>query len=69
MTMCRQRNLRLTDLLAIIIRLFKVENLEIRILDSHGNIKKVNWDEDTITVLVRVIYAVRMRCNSVALTC
>jgi hypothetical protein len=40
--MCRQGILRLIGLLAVIIRLFKIESLEIRVLDSHGNIEKMN---------------------------
>jgi hypothetical protein len=40
--MCRQGILRLTDLLAVVIRLFEIESLEMRVSDSHGNIEKVD---------------------------
>jgi hypothetical protein len=34
-----------------VIRLFEVKSLEMKISDSHGNTEKINWDENTITIL------------------
>jgi hypothetical protein len=33
--------------------LFKIKNLKIRVLDSHENIKKIDWDKNTIAILIR----------------
>ena len=43
--------MRLTGYLAVVIRLFEVESLEIRVSDSHGNTEEVDWDEGAIAVL------------------
>jgi hypothetical protein len=48
---CRQGTLRLTGFLAVVIRLFQVESLEMRVSDSHGNTEEVDWDEGTIAIL------------------
>jgi hypothetical protein len=50
---CQQGILRLTDLLAVVIRLFKIKNLEMRILDSQENIEEIDWNKNAITILTK----------------
>ena len=38
-------------LAAVVIRLFKVESLEMRVSDSQGNTEEVDWDKGAIAVL------------------
>jgi hypothetical protein len=48
---CQEGTLRLTGLLAVVIRLFEVESLGMEVSDSQGNIEQVDWDKGAIAVL------------------
>jgi hypothetical protein len=52
--LCHQGHRRVRGLLAVIIRLFEVESLEVTVSDSQGNTEEVNWDEGAIAVLAGV---------------
>ena len=48
---CQQGTTRIRGFLAVVIRLFEVESLEMSVSDSQGNMEEVDWDKGAIAVL------------------
>jgi len=51
LVVCQHGTLRLTGLLAVVIRLFEVDSLEMKVSDSRGNSEQVDWGKGAIAVL------------------
>ena len=48
---CWRGTLQIDGLLAVVIRLFEIDSLEMRVVDSRGNNEQVDWGKGAIAVL------------------